>query len=175
MCVWGGWVLVLVNMHTHTHTLYALWPPLLPLTCNVATSGIYVNHILCPTCSSSNSLHGWFLALRPHLRCHLSIEALPDSLWKTHHSHPPPVIFILAQLLHSTWKAPRNTDGPRGYPTKQSGSERDRQIPYDIIYMQNLKSDTNEPIHEMESQTQKTDLRVPGGGGKGSDRLAVWG
>ena len=74
------------HTHTHTHTLslsYALWPPLLPLTCNVATSGIYVNHFLCPTCSSSNLWHGWFLALRPQLRCHLLGEALPDSLWKT--------------------------------------------------------------------------------------------
>ena len=51
------------DTHMHTHTLsYALWPPLLPLTSNVATLGIYVNHVFCPTCSSSNSLHGWVLS-----------------------------------------------------------------------------------------------------------------
>ena len=33
-----------------------------------------------------------------------------------------------------------------------SKPERKRQIPYDIIYMWNLKSDTNEPIYETERQ-----------------------
>ena len=32
--------------------------------------------------------------------------------------------------------------GPRDYHTKQNESERERQIPYDIIYMWNLKYDT---------------------------------
>ena len=35
-------------------------------------------------------------------------------------------------------------DEPRDYHTKWSKSERRRQIPYDIIYMWNLKYDTNE-------------------------------
>ena len=50
------------------------------------------------------------------------------------------------------------------------GSERERQIPYDTMYMWNLKYDTNEPIYETEadSQTQRTDLWLPRGkGGEG--------
>ena len=41
-----------------------------------------------------------------------------------------------------------------------SKSERERQIPYDITYMWNLKYGTNEPIYktETDSQTQRTDL-----------------
>ena len=39
-------------------------------------------------------------------------------------------------------------------------SERERQIPYAITYMYNLKYDTNEPTYKVEtdSQTQRTDL-----------------
>ena len=32
-----------------------------------------------------------------------------------------------------------NMDGPRDYHTKGSKSKREKQIPYDIIYMRNLK------------------------------------
>ena len=60
-------------------------------------------------------------------------------------------------------------DGPRDYHTKRSKSEREREIPYDIIYMWNRKYDTNELIYETEtdSQTQKTDLWLPRGRGAG--------
>ena len=34
------------------------------------------------------------------------------------------------------------------------GSERERQIPYDTMYMWNLKYDTNEPIYETEADSQ---------------------
>ena len=34
-------------------------------------------------------------------------------------------------------------DGPRDYHTKQSKSERERQMPYGITYVWNLKYDTN--------------------------------
>ena len=46
-----------------------------------------------------------------------------------------------------------------------SKSERERQIPYDIIYMWNVKRDANELICETEtdSQTQRTDWWLPGG------------
>ena len=45
-----------------------------------------------------------------------------------------------------------------------------RQLPYDVTYMWNLKQDTNEPIYETEtgSQTQKKNSWLPkkkGGGG----------
>ena len=39
-------------------------------------------------------------------------------------------------------------DAPKDYHTKWSKSERERQIPYDITYMENLKYDTNAPIYE---------------------------
>ena len=44
-------------------------------------------------------------------------------------------------------------DATRDYHTKLSESERERQIPYDITYIWNLKYDTNEHIYETESQT----------------------
>ena len=60
-------------------------------------------------------------------------------------------------------------DGPRNYHTKQNKSERERQIPYHIAYMWNLKYDTNELIYkaETDSQTQKTELWLPMGQGEG--------
>ena len=45
-------------------------------------------------------------------------------------------------------------DGPRDYHTKCSKSERERQIPYDITYMWNLKYDTNELIYRTETDSQ---------------------
>ena len=39
-----------------------------------------------------------------------------------------------------------NMDGLRDYHNKQSKSVRERQIPYDMSYMWNLKYDTNEHI-----------------------------
>ena len=35
-------------------------------------------------------------------------------------------------------------DGPRDHHAKRSKSERERQIPYDITFIWNLKYDTNE-------------------------------
>ena len=43
-----------------------------------------------------------------------------------------------------------NMDATRDYHTKWSKSER--QIPYDITYVWNLKYDTIEPIHETETE-----------------------
>ena len=37
-----------------------------------------------------------------------------------------------------------NMDEPRDYQTKWSKSNRERQMPYDITYVWNLKFDTNE-------------------------------
>ena len=52
-------------------------------------------------------------------------------------------------------------DRPRNCHT--SKSERERQIPYGITYVWNLKYDTNELIFksEIDSQTQKTDFWLP--------------
>ena len=41
-------------------------------------------------------------------------------------------------------------DAIRDYHTKGSKLERERQISYDITYMQNLKNDTNELIYKTE-------------------------
>ena len=47
-----------------------------------------------------------------------------------------------------------NMDGPGDYHTKWSKSDRERQISYDIAYMWNLKSDTNELIYKTEIDSQ---------------------
>ena len=54
-------------------------------------------------------------------------------------------------------------DGRRDYHIKQSKSERERQIPYNITYMWNLKYDTNGHIYEREtdSQISRTYLWLP--------------
>ena len=62
--------------------------------------------------------------------------------------------------------------------TKCRRSERERQIPYDVTYMWNLKCDTNELIckTEADSQTQMPDLRVPRSKGRReSAGLGLWG
>ena len=50
-------------------------------------------------------------------------------------------------------------DGLRDYHAKQSKSERERHI-Y-ITYLWTLKYDTNELIYKTDSQTQRTDVRLP--------------
>ena len=45
-------------------------------------------------------------------------------------------------------------DGPRDDHTKGSKSERERQIPYDITHIWNLKYDTNELIYKTETDSQ---------------------
>ena len=64
-------------------------------------------------------------------------------------------------------------DGPRDYHSKQSKSDRERQIPYDITYMWNLKYDPNELIYETEtdSQTYRSDLWLPRGRGLGEGKI----
>ena len=47
-----------------------------------------------------------------------------------------------------------NMDGPRDYHTKRSKSEIERQIPYDITYMWNLKYNTSEHIYKTETDSQ---------------------
>ena len=45
-------------------------------------------------------------------------------------------------------------DGPGHYHTKWSKSDQERQISYDIAYMQNLKNDTNDLIYKTETDSQ---------------------
>ena len=61
-------------------------------------------------------------------------------------------------------------DGPGDHHTKWSKSDGERQISCDITYMWNLKKyDTNELIYktETDSQTSKTNLRLPKGKSEG--------
>ena len=51
-------------------------------------------------------------------------------------------------------------DATRDYHTKGSKSERERQMPYDIICMWNLKYDTNEPIYETETKIRDIENRL---------------
>ena len=44
-------------------------------------------------------------------------------------------------------------DATRNYHTSEV-SQKDRQIPYNIIYMCNLKYGTNEPIYKTETDSQ---------------------
>ena len=44
-------------------------------------------------------------------------------------------------------------DGPRDYHAKWSKSERERQIPYDTVYMWGWKYDSNEHFYEMETDS----------------------
>ena len=67
-----------------------------------------------------------------------------------------------------------NMDGPRYYHTKQSKSERERQISSDITHIYNLKYKTKElnSKTETESETEQTCGCWWGGGGRiGSLRL----
>ena len=56
-------------------------------------------------------------------------------------------------------------------------SQKERQIPYDITYMWNLKYGTDEPIYrrETDSQTQRTDLWLTRGRRREWDGWGVWG
>ena len=45
-------------------------------------------------------------------------------------------------------------DGPGDYHTKWSKSERERQTPYDITYVWNLKYDTTELTFKTETASQ---------------------
>ena len=47
-----------------------------------------------------------------------------------------------------------NTDAIRDHQTKWSKSEREKQIPYGIINVWNLKHDTNEPVYKRETSSQ---------------------
>ena len=47
-----------------------------------------------------------------------------------------------------------NMDEPRDYHTEGRTSNRERQIPYEITYMWNLKYDTNELIYTTETHSQ---------------------
>ena len=57
-----------------------------------------------------------------------------------------------------------NLNGSRDSHTKFSTSEGERQIPYDITYVWNLKYGTNEPIWKTETDSQTCGCQGGGGG-----------
>ena len=54
-------------------------------------------------------------------------------------------------------------------------SQQERQIPYDITYMWNLKYGTNEPTCRTEIDAQTLRLEVASGRGRERDGWEVWG
>ena len=68
-----------------------------------------------------------------------------------------------------------NMSANRDYHTEWSKSERERQVPYDITYMGNLKYCTSESIYKTETLTDlEVKLVVAKWGYKGRDGLWVW-
>ena len=69
------------------------------------------------------------------------------------------MVYIYNEILFSHKKEQNNAicsnmDATRDYHTKWSKLDRERQIPYDITYMWNLKYGTNEPIYKTETDSQ---------------------
>ena len=61
----------------------------------------------------------------------------------------------------------------RDYHTTWSKSEKERQIPYDITYMWNLKYDTNVSTKQKQTYREQT-CGCPGGGGMGDGGETDW-
>ena len=77
-------------------------------------------------------------------------------------------------LSHKKWNNAicSNSGGPRGYHTKWCKPDRYHMIPYNIVYMWNLKkNDTKELIDKIgiDPQTQQTNLWLPKGKGGGKN------
>ena len=67
--------------------------------------------------------------------------------------------------------------GPGDYHTKWSKSDRERQISYDITYMQNILKMIQMNLSTKQKQTHRPrewTYGYQGGRGKGRDRLGVW-
>ena len=67
-----------------------------------------------------------------------------------------------------------NMDEHRDHPTKWSQSERQKQPPYNIIHVCNLKCGTKEYLQSRNGLTD-TDLWLQKEGGRKRDALSVWG
>ena len=57
-----------------------------------------------------------------------------------------------------------NMDGPRDDQTKQSKSEGEKQMPYDITYTWNLKCDVNPHNYETKADSPRGETCCQGGG-----------
>ena len=69
-----------------------------------------------------------------------------------------------------------NMDGTRDSHTKWCKLERERQIPYDIIYMCNIIYGANEPILQKRNKLMDMENRLVVAEGEGNkwDGLKVW-
>ena len=67
-----------------------------------------------------------------------------------------------------------NIVGPRDYYTKWSKSQRERQISYDITYMQKLKCDTNELLYDTETDSTTQSRHVVAKEDGVREGLGVW-
>ena len=66
--------------------------------------------------------------------------------------------------------------GPRDDHTKRNKSERERQIPYDITYMWNLKHNTNISMKQKQTHRQREQTcGCQGGEGVGEERIGSLG
>ena len=70
------------------------------------------------------------------------------------HTHTQHNEILLSHKIEQNNAICSNMDGPRNYHTQRSKSERQRQIPYDIIYKRDTKYDTNEHIYKVETDSQ---------------------
>ena len=70
-----------------------------------------------------------------------------------------------------------NMDGPRGYHTKCSKSDRERQISYDLTYMWNLKRWYKQTYLQNRNRLTDTENKLivtKEKRGAGRDKLGVW-
>ena len=58
----------------------------------------------------------------------------------------------LTQKRMKYFQLQQHMDGPREYYAQRSQSERERQILYDVIYLWNLKNNTNESTHKNQNR-----------------------
>ena len=66
-------------------------------------------------------------------------------------------------------------DGPRDYNTKSSKSDRERQMPYDITYIWNLKYNTNISTKQKQTHGHREHTgSYQEKGGWGREGLGVW-
>ena len=67
-------------------------------------------------------------------------------------------------------------DGTRDSHSERNKSERERQIPYDIVYIWNLIYDTNEPFYRKKKiMGLENRFVVANGEGEEWDGLGTWG
>ena len=64
-----------------------------------------------------------------------------------------PPLFLISFKIEKLRHICSKMDGSRVYQTKRSKSEREIQIPYNVIYTWNLKYDINEPIYKTETDS----------------------